>query len=377
MTGSSESGVRGVLHVVLSLNPGGTERLVIEIVRRTAGQFPTAVCCLDEPGAWAAELDALSIPVASLGRRPGFHPSLGKRVAEVVRRHGATVLHCHQYSPFVYGRLAMLWQRGLRLVYTEHGRLSDAPPSRKRRAANLVLGRFSGQAFAVSAELRTYMLAEGFGANRVGVLYNGIEPRSVPSGEQGARARHVLCLPTDALVVGTVARLDPVKDLGTLVRGFAAARSVTPGMVLVIIGDGRERAALEGLVRELGLEGSVRFAGERYDVRDLLGALDVYANSSISEGISVTILEAMAAGLPVVATRVGGTPEVVVDGETGLLVEARSPEAFARALMVAGSRETDRRAWGAAGRRRLEARFTLDRMVSEYIDAYCGRGPRG
>src|SRR4051812_16774442 len=123
----------GVLQVVLTLAPGGTERLVIQIVQQLSERFDMAVCCLDEPGAWADDLSRGGVPVTALHRAPGFHPSIAWRIAALARRHRASVLHCHHYSPFVYGRLAAMLVPGTRVVFTEHGRLSDAAPSGKRR----------------------------------------------------------------------------------------------------------------------------------------------------------------------------------------------------------------------------------------------------
>src|SRR2546425_505366 len=157
----------GVLHVVLSLGAGGTERLVIEVCSRLQSRFRMGVCCLDEPGLRARELTDRGIPVATLNRTPGFHPSLGRGIGKIARRHRADVLHCHHYSPFVYGRIATVLSPRLRLVFTEHGRLSDGPPSRKRQLVNPLLGRLPGLLYAVSDALRASMMAEGFPGRRI------------------------------------------------------------------------------------------------------------------------------------------------------------------------------------------------------------------
>src|SRR5262249_45998753 len=156
---------------------------------RLVGRVPTAVCCLDEAGSWASELTTLGVEVTALSRQPGFHPSLGRRLADVARRHRATALHCHQYTSLVYGQVAALVDRRLRVVFTEQGRLSDAPPSRKRRVINQVLGRFPARIFAVSEDLRQHMIAEGFPSDRVGVIYNAIEPGPPPGPADAADAR--------------------------------------------------------------------------------------------------------------------------------------------------------------------------------------------
>src|SRR5688500_12278333 len=133
--------VTRVMHVVISLAPGGTERLVIEICRRLGPGFAATVCCLDNEGEWANELRTAGIEVVALHRRPGFRPSLGRQIADLAAERQIDVLHCHQYSPFVYGRIAKLWQPQMRLIYTEHGRLSDAPPSWKRQLVNPLLSK--------------------------------------------------------------------------------------------------------------------------------------------------------------------------------------------------------------------------------------------
>ncbi|MES1256071.1 MAG: glycosyltransferase [Acidobacteriota bacterium] len=357
-----------ILQVVLSLNPGGTERLVLDLVKRLTSELPTAVCCLDEAGSWGDALRGEGVDVTALGRGAGFAPLLGRGVAEAARRHRADVIHCHHYSPFVYSALARLWQPRLKIVFTEHGRLSDAPPSAKRRLANAVLSRIPDRVFTVSADLKAHVVAEGFPEARVAVLYNGIAVGPLPGADQRARVRAALGVPDGTFVIGTVARLDPVKDLETLVRATVTAGGQLAVMLLVI-GDGPERAHLERVAGELGAGARVRFLGHRDDARDVLAGCDAYANSSISEGISLTILEAMAAGLPVVATRVGGTPEIL-DETCGRLVPARDPAALGRAFEELASQPEARLALGRAGRQRVEARFTIERMVGEYRDAY-------
>jgi L-malate glycosyltransferase len=358
-----------VMQVVLSLTPGGTEHLVVEICTRLQPGFAVTVCCLDDEGSWAAGLQRQGIEVIALHRRPGFRPGIGHRIARLAAERGVDLLHCHQYSPFVYGRVAAMWNRGLRIVYTEHGRLSDAAPTWKRRVVNPLLSRFDGSIVAVSGELREYMIASRFPAERVGVIHNGIEPRVPPSRDDREAARRTLGLDDDAFVIATVARLDPVKDLMTLLDAFADVRRRRPRARLVIVGDGPERERLASRAGRDDLAGGVLITGFRADVRALLPAADLYVSSSISEGISITILEAMAACVPVVATAVGGTPEILADG-TGVLVASRDPQQLAWAILSLEADAGRRRALAAAARERLETAFTLDRMVDDYASMY-------
>lgn len=361
-----------VMHVALSLSPGGAERLVVGLSRHLHPAVPTCICCLDESGAWAHEVRAGGVEVFELNRRPGFQPSLGLRIAGLAKRLGVTVLHCHQYSPFVYGTLAGLRRRGLRIVFTEHGRLSDALPSRRRRLANRLLGWRPDAVVAVSHELRAHMIAEGFSPSCVRVIHNGVDPGEAPTEADRLRARRALGLTDEAFVVGTVARLDPVKGLDVLVDAFAAVAPSVPEARLVLVGGGVEEASLRRRANEQGLEPRMLFTGVRHDARTVLSAFDVYANTSITEGMSLTLLEAMAASKPVIATRVGGTPEIVADGTTGLLVPPGDVRSVAESIVALRRDAAWRSAMGTAARARVVEHFSFENMAREYVAAYRG-----
>ena len=359
-----------VLQVVLSLDPGGTERLVVELVSRLNGDIPMAVCCLDGAGAWADQLRDLDVPITALERRPGFQPVLGKQVARAALQHRADVIHAHHYSPFVYSAISKLWNSRARVVFTEHGRLADQVPSGKRRLANRVLVKAAGDVVTVSQDLRGHLAAEGFPADSVRVIYNGIAVGPAPGCVERQQVRAELGVKDGTLVLGTIARLDPVKDLGSLIT----ASSLLPrqqDVVLVVIGDGPERANLERLASGPDNRSRVVFLGQRDDARRWLAGCDVYVNSSTSEGVSLTILEAMAAALPIVATEVGGTPEVVT-AECGRLVPSRNPRALAEAIGALAANASLRRQLGDAARTRVEQEFSIERMVSEYRALYQG-----
>jgi L-malate glycosyltransferase len=364
---SPASDVPGVMQVALSLDPGGTERLIVELAKRTSDSRRVAVCCLDGPGLWAAELSDAGIEVFALERKPGFHPQLAHAIASAARARRITVLHCHQYSSLIYGGLARLFNPGLRLVFTEHGRLSDAPPSLKRRLVTPPMAWFADELYAVSDDLRRYLLTAGFPA-RLRVITNGIVPGPKPTADDAGKARRQLGAQQDEIVIAAVGRLNEVKDLPTLFRALPLLASKRA--VLYVLGDGPDRAALAELAVQLGLRSVVRFMGHREDVRSVLSGADIFVNTSISEGISLTLLEAMAACLPIVATAVGGTPEVVVDHETGRLVPARDPLAVAASLDELIANPMLRRRFGSAGRARVESAFTLDRMVGQYLAVY-------
>jgi glycosyltransferase involved in cell wall biosynthesis len=199
------------------------------------------------------------------------------------------------------------------------------------------------------------------------VAYNGIDVGPLPTADDRRASREALGISNDVVLIGTVARLNAVKNLETLIQATAQLRTLPAS--LLIVGDGPERRTLTTLAESLGVVAKIRFLGHRDDARRWLGACDIYANSSVSEGVSLTILEGMAAGLPIVATRVGGTPEVV-DDACGRLVPARSVEGLAGALHELVAAPALRHALGAAARARVERQFTLDRMVATYQAVY-------
>jgi len=358
-----------VAHVVLSLDPGGAEKLVLDLAARCSRWSATRVYCLDRTGDWADQLTSQGIPVDLVGRSPGLDWGVAWRLRRLSASHGIDVLHCHQYTPFVYGAIAALLRPRLRVVYTEHGRLSDAPPSKRRTTANRLLAPIPAVITAVSGELREFMIAEGFPAHRIDVVHNGIDPGCAPTPAARASARAVMQVAESNFVVGTAARLDPVKNLGMALNAFAELRARVPNSVLVLIGDGPER---ERLLAEAARHGgdAVRWLGYRQDVRALLPGMDAYLNTSISEGVSVTILEAMAAGIPVVATAVGGTPEVVIPEISGLLVKNGDARDCARALERLATDPSLSAGLGKAGLERMKMHFTVDQMVSRYMAAY-------
>jgi glycosyltransferase involved in cell wall biosynthesis len=224
--------------------------------------------------------------------------------------------------------------------------------------------------YVVSDDLKVHLVSEGFPAGSVGVIRNGVDVKSPTGDLVRGQVRARLRLTNDEFVVGTVGRLDPVKDLGVLIEGFARLKKRIDGARLVIVGDGVERESLAALAAKFRLSETVRFLGHREDVSDLLHAFDVYVSTSVFEGISLTLLEAMAAERPVIATAVGGTPEVVVHEVTGRLIEPRSPEAVADALLFLHRRPAVASAWGKAGRQRVLDQFTVNGMVQQYASVY-------
>lgn len=369
---TDRGGPIGVLHVVHSLNVGGAEKLVHDLALAVDRErFEPVVACLDEGGALESGLRASGVPVEILHRRPGLRPDVVGQLAAICLRYGVDVIHAHQYTPFFYGLLAGRLAGWKPCLLTEHGRHFPDVRKPKRVAANQVLWRLNGAAVAVSEFTRQALIDnDGFPPHHVQVLYNGIDTTRFDGLPPRAEIRAGLGLAPDTPTVGICARMSPEKNLPLLVEAFARLRQVNPKAVLLLAGDGPARADVEQRRDALDLGDSVRLLGFRKDVPALVTAYDVFGLSSLTEGTSVTLLEAMYGRCPVVATAVGGNPEIVVDGETGILVPSEDTEAFAQALVQIFADPDEALRMGVRGRARVQAHFTFEGMVEAYEALY-------
>jgi glycosyltransferase involved in cell wall biosynthesis len=328
--------------------------------------------CLDELGPGADQLRAEGFRVEVVGRRPGLDWRCPGRLAAAWRRDGVDLVQAHQYTPFFYALLGRMRHRGRPIVFTEHGRHFPDYPRPKRKIANrLLLGR-RDRVVAVGRTVKTALVEnEGIPGNRIDVILNGIDTdRFAASAGVRAAVRAELGLAAGDYAVMMVARLDPIKDHATAVRACAQAAAAVPNLRLVVVGDGPERAAVEGLVREMNLGGRVRLLGTRHDVPRLLTATDTLLLTSVSEGVPLTVIEAMATGVPVVSTDVGSVSDVVTHGVCGLLAPAREAAALAAHLETLGKAPLLRVAMGDRGRARAVAELSEVAMADRYAELF-------
>ena len=355
-----------------SLNLGGTERLAGQTAISLKDDFEVSILCLDEPGLWASEVRRAGVPVHSLWRQPGLDLRLVAQIARFTRRHGIELVHAHQATPWFYAALARVLHGAPRLLFQEHGRHYPEVESRKRALFNRWgLQRFTDRVVAVSEDVKRRLVRyEGISGARIEVVYNGCAPAPPLSESERLRVRLEFDVSDDDFLVGTVGRFDPIKNLPLLVRSVHEARKVSSRVRALLVGDGSCLPDIRELAATLGLDGCVSFAGYRPDAARLAAAMDLFVLASFSEGTSVALLEAMAAGVPAAVTDVGGNPEIVVDGETGWVVPSDDATALTGALLAAvrDPGEVVRR--GALARRRFEERFAFEKMVARYRRVY-------
>lgn len=369
---SSGSPIR-VAFVVHVMQVAGAEMLVAATIRRLGPRIEPAVFCLDDLGTIGNKLAESGVPIISFGRRPGLDLGVVWCVAREIRLRRIEVVHAHQYGPFFYGALgARLSTRRPRVILTEHGRHYPDVVSPLRRATNrLVLNRLADAVNAVCGfSARALARNEGFADRRIDVIENGIELARYRPDVDRAALRNRLGFDASRCYIVAVARFHPVKDHRTLLRAFQVVAGVRADVDLILAGDGPLRGELESLARELGIAGRTKFLGVRTDVPDLLAAADVFTLTSVSEAASLTLLEAMAAGTPVVTTAVGGSPEIVVHDEHGLLVPRGDAPATAEALLRVLQDPALAARLGAAARQRVEERYRIETTVARYGALY-------
>jgi glycosyltransferase involved in cell wall biosynthesis len=348
-----------VAHVTLGLNIGGQERLLVEMARhRDQTRFDWTVIVLGGRGPLADALEADGVRVVPLEQPAGFRFGLWRQLARMFRAEHYNVVHTHDDRPLIYGLPAAWWAGVPGRIHTHHhGRLASISG---RQGFLIRQASHCAEHFVcVSHDSARFMIEQGVAQKRVRTIHNGIDLTRFAF--QGPAA--------DGPVV-TVARLSPEKDVANLLRAAQRVLAQFPSARFEIAGDGPCRAELTQLAHELRLNENVIFHGEVRDIPALLARAQLFVLPSQTEGISLTLLEAQARGLPVVATQVGGTPEVVEPGTTGLLVPARDPEALAQAIAVLLADPERGRQMGRAGRQRVENCFDIRTMTKQYEALY-------
>jgi sugar transferase (PEP-CTERM/EpsH1 system associated) len=353
-----------VCHIVLSLEPGGLENGVVNVVNGLdAAEFRSSVCCLRRRGEFAARIRA-GTPIATLDVQSGNDPGAVLRLARLLRASRVDIVHTRNVEPCFYGVPAAQLAGVAAVIHSEHGR--TFPERRRRALAQRLLLRGVDRAFTVSADLRTRLARElHLDEGRFEVIRNGVDVRAFASLE----SREHRDPAERPLRIGSVGRLARVKNYPLLMRAFARLPP-EPRCRLVLVGEGPERAALERLALELGIANRCELTGHRDDVAEVLRSLDVFVLPSASEGMSNTLLEAMAAGLAVLASDVGGNREVIAPGRSGLLFGSQDLEGAVAQLRALLESRALRLSLGREAAARARAEFSIEAMLQRYEQLY-------
>lgn len=376
---------RRVALVVTRLRAGGKEQCVVDLANGLAERgWTPVVISLEGAGPLTSAIRHPQVRFVSMEKRKGTDWRVPFLLANALRRERVAIAHSHNWGTQLEVALAGRLAGVPALVHTQHGLDFGVGETRGegRGFIRRWLKRASARAYsavvAVSEEVRADIRREwGVHESRLFLIHNGVHvPPSLPDAVARDEGRRRLGIGPSEVAIGTVGIFRPVKNFELLIEAFSTISTTHPEAILLLVGDGPLREELKAAALRSGAGDRIRFLGLRRDVPQILPCLDIYALPSISEGLSISILEAMASALPVVATRVGGNGEAVEDGQTGTLVPSGSPEALAAGLRDLITDADRRHRMGEAGRRRVLSQFTVAHMLSEYERIYGTVAPR-
>lgn len=366
-----------VTHVVLSLECGGLERIVLDLARsgKALGQ-QVAVICLERRGALAVEVEATGATVLCLNKPPGRSLETVDRVRSALRQLRPDVVHTHQIGALYYTGPAAKAEAIPLVVHTEHtNQVARYRAFTKKLRARLLwwlAGRRSARFFCVSPDIAAAVHSYGFlPKHKLHVVPNGINTTQFRRHDHDRTpVLEEMGIPPNASVIGTVGRLNEIKCQDLLIRSFFRVHRDIPDAHLLLVGDGPMWAELQALTEALGLTDCIHFAGYQAEPERFLKAMDVFVLTSRTEGLPLAILEAWAAGLPVIATRVGGIPRLIDDGQTGILIDSGDVAGLTSALHEVLTNSEEAHRIGEAGRQRAETDFDTRRMAGDYQRHY-------
>ncbi|MHA7924519.1 MAG: glycosyltransferase [Marinobacter sp.] len=361
-----------ILHVTFNMGFGGTEQVIRQLASNLDPmRFQCEIACIDgEVGAIGQELETdHGIKIHARRRGSGLDFKTIFWLRRLIKEGRFDKVHCHQYSPYTYGWFAH-WGTSARVIFTEHGRFHPDQYRRKARFINPFIARTSSHLVAISKATKEALIEyEYLPEDRIDVIYNGIAPLTL-NDTRRETLRQELGVDQDETVIGTVARLDAVKNQAMMIRATRSLRDQNHKVRLLLVGDGPERDNLQALTKDMELEASVIFAGFQPQPAAYLSLMDIFLLPSFTEGTSMTLLEAMSLGIPTVATRVGGTPEIVADGETGILTESDNLSEFTGALKLLLEQPCTGEQMGDKAKQRFRKCFSVAKMVEQYQKLY-------
>lgn len=360
-----------LLHVTFDMHIGGTEQVIKNLVEATdKTKFNTSILCIESPiGPFGEILSKKGYQIDSVSRKKGFDIKLVFEIRKYVIRHKIDVLHCHQYTPWVYGVLASILT-GTKVIFTEHGRFYPDRSSWKRKYINPLLVKLTDHITAISKATKQALVDyEYIPASKIEVIYNGIaELEGNITATQQLRKK--LSISEDALILGTVSRLDPIKNHRLLISSFAKLQKIYPKLILLIVGDGETRSNLNKLVKQLDISDKVIFTGFQANPVDYLQLMDIFLLPSLSEGTAMTLLEAKSLSKACIVTDVGGNPEIIEDKTSGLVTPSDDENMLVAACDLLLKDSKLRKKLGDAGRTQFEERFTVQNMLKNYQEIY-------
>lgn len=351
---------------------GGAEVLADRLARQFSDRYEMVFLCLDLIGELGGNLQRDGYRIQCVSRQTGIDVRCIFRLARSFRDQRIDLVVAHQYTPFFYALASRRCGANRPIVFVEHGRFHPDFPRRKRILFNRLMLRKRDRVVAVGTDVRRALIEnEGLPGDRVQVIHNGVNLTPFADAHlKRDEVRGTLGIAPAAFLITQVARLDYLKDHLTAVRAMQLLVKDVPNAVLLLVGEGDEREKIEEEVERCDLRQHVRLLGSRNDIPSLLGASDAMLLTSISEGIPLTLIEGMAASLPIVATNVGGVGEVAVHDLTALLAASADCRQISEHLGRLASDPALRDRLGAAGKHRAAECFSEGIMHRQYAELF-------
>ncbi len=364
----TESKIR-VLFITSNLGIGGLERVIVQLCMHLDKQkFIPAVCCIHFKGDLAAELEKQNIRIFELNSKKKDYLAFLK-ILPVIEEFKPQIVHTHNINASIDGIIASVIKKVPIRIHTDHAR--TFPDKTRYMLAEKIISSFINRIIAVTEETRENLIRfEKIDKRKIQVISNGISSIALKTETEIKKKKKEMGLLHFEFLIGTVVRLEVQKGLIHLIRAVPLILQKFPFTGFIIAGRGTQREILEREAEMLGVSRSVNFLGPRLDIGDILNLLDVYVLSSVWEGLPMSLLEAMSCQRPIVATRVGGIPQAIADGESGILVPPASPVHLAQAICKMLENGVLRQRLAVEARRRFEKNFTVATMVQTHQDIY-------
>ena len=365
-----------VLIFIQGLSFGGPEKLVYDMVKHIIKNqnnikiIKLEICCYDILGHFAEKLigEKQKINLSLLKRKPGIDLFYPFKLAFLIKQKKIDVIHAHNATAWFYGTWASILTR-VPIVYTEHDR--SFPTPLRLKYFHYFFGRYATAVIAVSKAVKEN-LEKYEHIKNAKVIYNGIDPDlfKPASIEEKVLKKKQLGLNKNDFVLGNVGRMDYWKNQRILIEILPDLKKISPQIKLILVGGGEEEGNLKKSAIKKGVKNDVIFLGQRSDVNQILKAFDIFVFPSLTEGLPLVVIEAMATGLPIVASHVGGIPELIDHGVNGLLVAPMSGAEIKDAILKFLQNPNLRQKMGEIARQKFEAHFSLSQMVKNYLEVY-------
>lgn len=362
-----------IMHVIYSLEMGGMENGVINLVNKMDPTlFTSSICCLAKSGDYEKRIP-LNVKIFTMGKKEGHSPFLFIKLALLFKKEGVHIVHARNWAALFDGIMGAWVAKIPAIVYSEHGkRYEDLFQIKKRRiwTQKILLSHLTNKVVTVCEDLRKSFIELGIRPEKIVTIYNGVEETKFDLKIDVLNKKKQIGCKEDDIIIGTVGRMDPIKDYTTLLRAASIIVKDFPKTKFLFVGGGAYLNELKKFTQTLKLNQKVIFLDKREDVPELLKIMNIFVLTSLSEGLSNTIIEAMASALPVIATNVGGNPELIIDNKSGILVPVGDYHLLSKAIMQLIKNPLKAEEMGKIAQERVKKYFALSKMIKTYEELY-------